>query len=155
MKGLVTSYSMNELHWGASLGLYLLFFVILVFPHKVPASVIRSFMNPFVQILAIGVIFTLMYMFDPLIGLLGSIVFLFIWSINFRKVPEEKFVNYRPIISTNTIRSYVVPEEKRDDKWFIEKVMKEQPYIIEEDLIKTNSVQDNSDRSSMYSQVSR
>jgi hypothetical protein len=70
-------------------------------------------------------------------------------------VPEEKFVNYRPIIATNTIRSYVVPEEKKDDKWFIEKVMKEQPYIIEEDLVKTNSIQDNTDKSSMYSQVSR
>jgi hypothetical protein len=112
-------------------------------------------MNPFVQMMAIGVIFTLMYMFDPLIGLLGSIVFLFIWSINFRKVPEEKFVNYRPVIATNTIRSYVVPEEKKDDKWFIERVMKEQPYIIEEDLVKTTAIQDDTDKSSTYSQVSR
>ena len=148
------SPALKELNWAAKFGLYLIFFIVLVFPHKVPTTVIQSFMNPVIQVAAIGAIFGLMYMFDPLLGLLGSIVFLFLWSINFRKVPEESFSDFKPFVISDTIIAHVIPEENRDKRWFIEKVMNEQPYIIEEDLVKTNAVQDDSGRSSTYSHVS-
>jgi hypothetical protein len=149
------SPALNELNWAAKFGLYLIFFIVLVFPHKVPASVVHSFTNPIIQVVSIGVIFGLMYMFDPLLGLLGSIVFLFLWSINFRKVPEESFSDFKPVVVSDTIITRIVPPETKDKRWFIEKVMNEQPYIIEEDLVRTNAVQDNSGRDSANSHVSR
>lgn len=148
------SPALKELNWAAKYGLYLLFFIVLVFPHRVPETVVKSFMNPFLQMMAIAVIFGIMYVFDPLVGLLGAIVFLFLWSINFRKVPEESFSDFKPAVFSNTI-TRVVPEENRDKRWFVEKLMNEQPYIIEEDLVQTNAVQDNSGRDSINSHVSR
>jgi hypothetical protein len=149
------SPAFNELNWAAKVGLYLVFFIVLVFPHKVPATVVRSFTNPIVQVVAIGAIFGLMYMFDPLLGLLGSIVFLFLWSINFRKVPEEAFSDFKPVVVSDAVVATLLPSEIKDKRWFIEKVMNEQPYIIEEDLVRTNAVQDDSGRDSTNSHVSR
>jgi hypothetical protein len=148
------SPALKELNWAAKYGLYLLFFIILVFPHRVPETVVKAFMNPLLQVTAIAAIFGLMYVFDPLVGLLGAIVFLFLWSINFRKVPEESFSDFKPTVFSNII-TRVVPEENRDKRWFVEKLMNEQPYIIEEDLVQTNAVQDNSGRDSVNSHVSR
>ena len=149
------SPALKELNWAAKYGLYLLFFIILVFPDRVPISIVRAFMNPLLQIAAIAAIFGLMYAFDPLLGLIGAIVFLFLWSINFRKTPEEAFSDFIPTVVSNAISTYKVPEEKRDKRWFIEQVMNEQPYIIEEDLVRTNAVQDDSGRDSANSHVSR
>lgn len=157
----VPSAALNELQWAMQIWVGLIIFIILVFPDSVPVSVVKSFTNPVVQILAIGVIFALMYNFDPVVGLLASIAFLFLWSINFRKpyvsesIPNtESFTNFQPAIINTTMKTRMIPEEKQDQRWFVEKLLDEQPFIIEEDLVKTSAIQDDSGRASANSRVS-
>jgi hypothetical protein len=49
----------------------------------------------------------------------------------------------------------MIPEENRNSKWYVEKVLNEQPYIIEEDLVQTSSIQDDSGRGQNNSHLSR
>jgi hypothetical protein len=145
----------KELKHGIEFGLYLVFTLILVFPDKVPSQIVKYFANPVLQIVLLVIVFILMYLFDPLLGLFASLVFLFLWSINFRKVLPEGFNSYVLSANPNAMMTRMVPEENRNSKWYIEKVLNEQPYIIEEDLVQTSSIQDDSGRGQNNSHLSR
>ena len=74
-----------------------------------------------------------------------------------QQIQSEGFHNFKPSFMPSDVRNtYVVVGNKgSDERWFIERVLKEQPYIIKEDAIETSAVQDDSGRDMSNSHSSR
>ena len=167
---ILSSNVIKDLKMGATLAIYITTTILLVFPNIIPPYVIDLFENPFIQIASILCIFGAMYVFGPFLALLLSLVFLFIWSINNSDVPDaidvsdasgnnqsEGFHNFKPSFVPDGLRNtYVVLQNKgEDERWLVERILKEQPYIIKEDVIKTSAIQDDSGRDMSNSRSSR
>jgi len=167
---MVSSNVVKDLKMGGTIAIYMVTALVLVFPNVIPPYVVDLFENPFIQITSILCIFGAMNVFGPFLALLLSIVFLFIWSINNSDMPDasgnrffrqqiqsEGFDNFKPSFMPGDLRNtYVVTENKgKDERWFIERILKEQPYIIKEDAIETSAVQDDSGRDMSNSRSSR
>ena len=161
---MVSSNVAKDLKIGGTVAIYMITALVLVFPNVIPPYLVDLFENPFIQVTSILCIFGAMYVFGPFLALLLSIVFLFIWSINNSDMPDasgnsqsEGFQNFKPSFMPSDLRNtYVVTENKgADERWFIERVLKEQPYIIKEDAIETSAVQDDSGRDMSSSRSSR
>ena len=150
----LSSKVIQDLNYAINVALFVIFTLILVFPHNVPKSVVIAAKNPFGQVIAIIVMFMIMFNYGPLLGLLCALAYLFVWSMKDR-IPEtkEQFQNIKPYYVMETpIKSRVV--NKEDKKWFVERLLNEEHYIIEEDLVKTKSVQDDSEHDMSNSHVS-
>lgn len=150
----LSSKVIDDLNIAINIGLFVIFTIILVFPHNVPKTYVTAAKNPLGQVIAIISIFVIMFIYGPLLGLLCALAYLFVWSMK-DSVPEtkEKFQNIKPyVITVSPIKSRTV--NKEDIKWFIEETLNEEPYIIEEDLVRTRAVQDDSDHDMANSHVS-
>jgi len=161
---IVSSNVVKDLKIGGTAAIYMITALVLIFPNVISPYIIDLFENPFIQVASILCIFGAMYIFGPFLALLLSLVFLFIWSINNSDVPDasgnnqsEGFHNFKPsFIPDNSRHSHVVLENKeKDERWLVERILKEQPYIIEEDVIKTSAIQDDSGRDMSNSRSSR
>ena len=154
---MITSLSskvIDDLNIAMNIGLFVIFTIILVFPHNVPKEYVTAAKNPLGQVIAIISIFVIMFIYGPLLGLLCALAYLFIWSMK-DTVPEtkEKFQNIKPyVVMENPIKLRTV--NKEDIKWFIERTLNEDPYIIEQDLVKTIAIQDDSENDMSNSHVS-
>jgi len=150
----LSSKVIDDLNIAMNIGLFVIFTIILVFPHNVPKEYVIAAKNPLGQVIAIISIFVIMFIYGPLLGLLCALAYLFVWSMK-DSVPEtkEKFQNIKPyVVTISPIKSRTV--NKGDIKWFIEETLNEEPYIIEEDLVRTRAVQDDSDHDMANSHVS-
>jgi hypothetical protein len=150
----LSSKVVDDLNIAMNIGLFVIFTIILVFPHNVPKTYVTAAKNPLGQVIAIIIIFVIMFIYGPLLGLLCALAYLFVWSMK-DIVPEtkEKFQNIKPYVVTETPIK-VRTMNKHDKKWFIERALNEEPYIIEEDLVKTRAVQDDSEHDMSNSHVS-
>ena len=150
----LSSKVIEDLNYAINIGLFVIFTLILVFPHNVPKSFVMAAKNSVGQVIAVIVIFTIMFIYGPLLGLLCSLAYLFVWSMK-DTAPEtkENFQNVKPyIVMESPIKSRTVNKEAQ--KWFIERTLNEEPYMIEEDLVKTSAVQDDSEHDMSNSRVS-
>ena len=161
---MVPSNVIKDLKMSGTIGIYIITALVLVFPNVIPPYIVDLFENPFIQVACILCIFGAMYVFGPFLALLLSIVFLFIWSINKSDIPDasgnsqsEGFHNFKPSFMPSDLRNtYVVVEDKgKDERWLVERILKEQPYIIKEDAIETSAIQDDSSRGMSDSRNSR
>lgn len=150
----LSSKVIDDLNIAINIGLFVIFTIILVFPHNVPKEYVTVAKNPLGQVIAIIFIFVIMFIYGPLLGLLCALAYLFVWSMK-DTIPEtkEKFQNIKPyVVTISPIKSRTI--NKEDKKWFIEEALNEEPYIIEEDLVRTRAVQDDSDHDMSNSHVS-
>ena len=118
----------------------LLFLVLLiVYIPRVPDVWLQRFRNPLWQFLSIVILFGITELYGWVHGILGALAFALLLSrAHITKATEatENFDDY--IVDTNL--------GKKSKRWFSEKVMGENPYLIRENAISTTAVQDLSER---------
>ena len=67
----LSSKVVDDLNLAINIGLFVIFTIILVFPHNVPKTYVVAAKNPLGQVIAIILIFTIMFIYEkPLINLL-------------------------------------------------------------------------------------
>lgn len=152
----------SEIQNAATSGLFLIFLLIIVFPHVIPDIVINSTTAPVGQGVLVAIVFILAYYLGPMAGLFAALAFLFVWSLSssrthvsvyHSKAPEEGFQSIQPaIVFGDAVDSGIVPDKH---KWYVEKVLKENPLVINEKVVNTSAVQDNSNSPMANSRVSR
>ena len=120
----------------------LLFLVLLiVYIPRVPDVWLERMRNPLWQFFSIVILFGITGLYGWIHGVLGALAFALLLSrahmthTKNQKNPEY-FDDY--IVDTNL--------GKKANRWFSEKVMGENPYLIRENSITTNAVQDLSER---------
>ena len=150
--------SLTDIQNAGTAGIFLVFVLIIVFPHIVTDERILKFSRtPIGQLLYISVIFIVAYFISPIAGLFSALTFLFIWSMSVEKpsAPEKRegFLSIRPTLMLNDSNNMGIIPDKH--KWFIEQVLKEDPLVITEKSVKTSAVQDNSQVPMVNSHTSR
>jgi hypothetical protein len=120
---------------------FLLLFIVLliVYIPRVPASWLKRIRKPLWQFFAIVLLFGITEMYGWVHGILAALAFALLLShASITKITEstESFDDY--IVQTNL--------GKKAARWFSEKVMGENPYLIREHGISTTAVQDLSER---------
>ena len=144
----------KDLEAGATTGIFLLLILVIVFPRSIPPTVVKRIQGSTGSVIAIGIVLLLSYLLGPMAGLFAALSFLFVWSQR-QRIPEGFSVGpvLRPtLLVTSPVEATIVPN---DHRWFVERVLKEHPYIIEDDRVKTLAVQDDSEAAQYNSRVSR
>jgi hypothetical protein len=151
-----------EIQNAATSGLFLIFLLVIVFPHVIPGKLITITTTPVGQGVLVSIVFILAFYLGPMAGLFAALAFLFVWSLSSSQMqipvyrgyaPEEGFQTIQPaIVFGDSIDSGIVPDKH---KWYVEKVLKENPLVINEKTVNTSAVQDNSNSPMVNSRVSR
>lgn len=150
--------SLTDIQNAGTAGIFLVFVLIIAFPHIVTGEkILKLSKTPLGQLFYIIVIFMVAYFISPIAGLFSALTFLFIWSLSMEKPPapekREGFLSIRPTLMLNdSTDTGIVPDKH---KWFIERVLKEDPLVITEKTVKTSAVQDNSQVPMANSHTSR
>jgi len=126
-----------------------------VYMSRIPQDLISLFKNPIYQIFGLFLVIIITSQYGWIHGILSALAFSFIVSRALRK-GKEGMVNYIPM-KFNTLliedsESTIIPKNHR---WFLEKVMGEQPILIREKEVNTSAIQDMSQRSMGSSTVTK
>ena len=135
-----TATALQDLHTAGTLGVFVVFLIIIVFPHTIPPSISRLVKSSIGKTISLLTAFIITYCIGPMAGLFSAMAFLFIWTLP------------KPDLESFQDKARIVPD---NHKWFVEKVLREDPLIIEDSVVKTQPIQDNSDKSMTNSHVSR
>lgn len=128
-----------------------------VYVSRIPASTLAYFRNPIYQILGFVTIIILTARYGWIHGILGALAFALVVSRALRQ-RSEGMTNYRPYESDETLLliedtdTEIVPKGHR---WFLEKIMGENPILIQEKEVSTSAVQDMSEKSMGSSTVTK
>lgn len=126
-----------------------------VYVSRIPQTMIKSLQNPLFQIYGLIFIILITYIFGWIHGIMAALAFALILSRSLRD-NNEGMTDYIPLRADVMVieepDSIVVPENHR---WFVEKVMGENPFLIREKEVRTSAVQDLSERSMGSSTVTR
>ena len=143
-------------------GHFLLIFLILVsvYVSRIPHSTMMLFKHPVVQLLSLSTIFLITAKYGWIHGIIAALaVALVLTRAKRTQIPSslsstaEGMADYIPAaLVIEDQDTTVIPQNHR---WFVEKVLGENPFIIREKEVKTTAVQDLSERSMGSSSVTR
>lgn len=122
---------------------------------RIPSDTLAYFRSRLVQGLALVTIFLLTTNYGWIHGILAALAFALVLSRAIReaKPAASGFQDYTPaVIFSNNVDTTLIPQ---DNRWFVEKVLGENPYLIREKDVRTNAVQDDSERSMTASRSSK
>lgn len=126
-----------------------------VYVSRIPVTTLRWFRSSIVQFVSLIAIFLITARYGWIHGILAVLAFALTVSTALRLAPTvtNGFMDYTPaVIFSNGIDTTLVPD---DNRWFVERVLGENPFLIREREVKTSAVQDLSDKSMTNSSVSR
>lgn len=122
---------------------------------RIPSDILAYFRSRIVQGLSLVAIFLLTTNYGWIHGILAALAFALVLSRAIReaKPAASGFQDYTPaVIFSNNVDTTLIPQ---DNRWFVEKVLGENPYLIRERDVRTNAVQDDSERSMTASRSSK
>lgn len=158
-QGGVRAFAMDEIK--TMIGYFVLIGLILasVYVSRIPSETLSYFNSSVVQFFGLATVIGITIQYGWVHGILAALAFALIVSRAIRQQKEgftNNSVDYIPIGANTLIiedpESIVIPE---NHKWFLEKVMGENPFVIREKNVKTNAVQDMSERSMGSSTVTK
>lgn len=158
-QGGVRSFAMDEIKTMA--GYFILIGLVLasVYVSRIPSNILIYFNSSLGQFLGLVTVIAITVQYGWIHGILAALAFALIVSHAIRQKKEgfsNNTVDYIALGANTLIiedpESIVIPE---NHKWFLEKVMGENPFIIREKNVKTNAVQDMSERSMGVSTVTK
>jgi hypothetical protein len=126
-----------------------------VYVSRVPKSTLHLFSKPLFQIVGLAAVVVITSVYGWIHGVMAGLAFALLVSRSLRRVGEgmTDYIALDPTVMViEDSSSVVVPENHR---WFGEKLMGENPFIIREKEVKTSAVQDFSDKSMTPSSVTR
>lgn len=140
-------------------GYFLLISLILlcVYVSRVPKTTLALFKHPIYQSLGLFFIILITLYFGWVHGIVAALAFSLVISNAYRE-NVEGMADYIPldgealIIEDSNSENTIIPRKHR---WFVEKVLGENPVLIQEKEVQTNAVQDMSERSMGSSSVSK
>lgn len=126
-----------------------------VYVSRIPKDILRLFSQPLFQIGGLALVIGITTIYGWIHGIMAALAFALIVSRSLRRVGEG-ITDYIPM-DTNVLviedpDSIIIPENHR---WFGEKIMGENPYLIREKEVRTTAIQDLSERSMGSSTVTR
>lgn len=141
-------------------GHFLLIFLILVsvYVSRIPRSTMMLFKHPVVQLLSLSTIFLITAKYGWIHGIIAALAVALVLTRAMRVQPAvqgttEGMVDYIPAtFIVEDSETTVIPQNHR---WFVEKVLGENPAIIHEKEVNTSAIQDLSERSMGSSSVTR
>jgi hypothetical protein len=121
--------------------------LIAVYVSRIPPTVLEKFKGRVVQIVSLGVVIFIAARYGWIHGILAALCFALIVS-RALKAPsltgmKEGMANYVPVVLDATSPDFVLPKHR----WFVEKVLGENPLVINEKEVTTAAVQDLSEKS--------
>jgi hypothetical protein len=158
-QGGIRTFAMDEIKTMAEYFIHIGLVLTSVYVSRIPSDTLVYFNSPVIQFLGLAAVVGITVQYGWIHGILAALAFALIVSRAIR-IKKEGFTNvtvdYVPL-GTDTLiiedpESVIIPE---NHKWFVEKVMGENPFIIREKNVKTNAVQDMSERSMGSSTVTK
>jgi Na+/proline symporter len=116
-----------------------------VYVSRIPPRILKNFKTSSLwQVGGFLVVILLTHVYGWIVGILAGLAYALILSRSFRYI-NEGMVDFVPTeVILNTSDTVIVPENHR---WWSEKVLGENPFLIREKEVKTSAVQDDSERS--------
>jgi hypothetical protein len=130
-----------------------------VYVSRIPPSTLALFRNPVYQVLGLAAVILITNQYGWIHGILAALAFSLVLARALRTINEgfsssESLINFIP--GTNIFLedsgTDIIPENQR---WFVEKVLGENPFLIREKEVKTQAVQDSSEQSMGSSRSSK
>lgn len=128
-----------------------------VYVSRIPATTLAYFRGPIVQVLGFASIILITARYGWIHGILGALAFALVVSRALRQ-RSEGMTNFFPLDTDTPVliiedsQTEIVP---RNHRWFLEKIMGENPILIHEKDVSTNAVQDMSEKSMGSSTVTK
>lgn len=121
---------------------------------RIPEQWLAYFRSRLVQGVGLVVIFLITAKYGWVHGILAALAYALVISRAIRTArPTAGFQDYTPaVVFSNGVDTTLVPQ---DNRWFVEKVLGENPYLIRERDVRTSAVQDDSDKSMTASRSSK
>lgn len=129
-----------------------------VYVSRIPPSTLALFRKPVYQVLGLAAVVLITNQYGWIHGILAALAFALVLSRALRTINEgfgssENLTNFIPSgIIVEDSDTDIVPENQR---WFVEKVLGENPFLIREKEVKTQAVQDLSEQSMGASRSSK
>lgn len=115
-----------------------------VYVSRVPPNVLRFFQGAVGQFIGIVLVIGLTSMYGWVHGVLAALAFALVLSRAMRARRVEGFEEYIPaVVLPESQDTVIIPKNHR---WFVEKVLGENPFLIREKEVTTQAVQDLSER---------
>jgi predicted outer membrane lipoprotein len=148
---------LNEVKTMSGYFLLLALILLCVYASRVPKSTLALFKSPIYQSLGLFFIVLITLYFGWVHGIIAALAFSLLISNAMRQEKStEGLTDFIPLDGDALIiedtENTIVPRKHR---WFVEKVLGENPVLIHEKEVKTNAVQDMSERSMGSSSVSK
>ena len=158
-QGGIRRFAMDEINTMSGYFVLIGLILISVYVSRIPSDTLSYFNSTIIQFLGLAAVIAITVQYGWIHGILAALAFALVISRAIR-VKKEGFTNvkvdYIPLGADTLIiedpESIIVPE---NHKWFLEKVMGENPFVIREKNVKTNAVQDMSERSMGSSTVTK
>ncbi len=130
-----------------------------VYVSRIPTQIITAYQHPIGQLIGFGLVIGITMHYGWIHGVLAALAYALIVSRAKREqqlvtqAHKEGMIDYVPaaLIMEESGTTFV-PQNHR---WFVEKVMGENPFLIREKEVRTTAVQDLSERSMGASNVTR
>jgi hypothetical protein len=118
-----------------------------VYVSRIPKPTLRYFQTTLGQVLGLGIVLFITATYGWTHGILAALAYSLVVSRALRRGGDvESFLNiqeYPAVILPESQDTILVP---KNHKWFIEKVLGENPYLIRDKEVTTSAVQDLSER---------
>jgi hypothetical protein len=117
--------------------------LVCVYVSRVPESVLSFFESKVGQVVGLFAVLGITASYGWVHGILAALAYALVVSRAIR-FSKEGFLTYAPaVVLPAQNDTTIVPEQHR---WFVEKVLGENPFLIREKEVKTAAVQDDSER---------
>ena len=128
--------------------------LISAYESRVPETWLAYFRIRLVQGVGLVAIFLITANYGWVHGILAALAYALLLSRAIRTArPSSGFQDYTPaVVFTNGVDTTLVPQ---DNRWFVEKVLGENPYLIRERDVRTSAIQDDSEKSMTASRSSK
>jgi hypothetical protein len=131
--------------------------LISVYVSRIPTSTLALFRNPVYQVLGLAAVIIITSQYGWIHGILAALAFALVLSRALRIINEgfnsnEDLTNFIPAGILIDSSTDIIPENQR---WFVEKVLGENPFLIREKEVKTQAVEDSSEQSMGSSRSSK
>ena len=141
-------------------GHFLLIFLILVsvYVSRIPHDIMVYFKHPVVQLISLSTIFLITAKYGWIHGIIAALAVALVLTRAMRLTPTiqgptEGMIDYIPgTFIVEDSETTIIPQKHR---WFVEKIMGENPMLIHEKEVNTSAIQDLSQRSMGGSSVTR
>jgi hypothetical protein len=128
--------------------------LISAYESRVPENWLAYFRSRLVQGLGLVAIFLVTSNYGWVHGILAALAYTLLVSraIRTARPTTSGFIDYSGKLFSNGIDTTLIPQ---DNRWFLEKVLGENPYLIRERDVRTSAVQDDSEKSMTDSRNSK